>query len=505
MKRNTLLYTSIGHSLGRPTETNQRSSLQMAPNKRPGERWFKEAPEAIWQEHETPKDDSYVPKEGTVMAWSFLVVKTSQYKIVFVVKVGTPEQNGWTTLSGWEVASVVGLGEYIDVVLENSAVQNVHMFMHEIAEPFDPEHVKETCIDPDVIKPESIFIDASISGTKVASRFTKLKIAVNAINKTQQSKSKSQQPVRRKATTEEGAGSSRPQTVRKPRPVPTDSRRTTPTATPADSEAPSPSNSRQTTPSKRRRESGSVLTDDPVSPEVRMPKPGDPVKPTEIQKIVTAFWNKCGHCFFMGQDFKFEVDISQCHLAPPEKCVRAKEEDYVDWLCTQIMCEQYKDDRQTLVLMPQGQKRMPTPDMWPTIKKGDFWLIDGQHSVCAAKKIQGMVEWDDPNNQKEKLKTWKALVVWSEDDTKLVDISRFFNMGNKTKAYQASWARNIMASRVIWNFYERPERERENAKDKNPNWEVSITFIFESFSLLYCFHSLGRPTQTRNTIVSNPR
>ena len=107
------------------------------------------------------------------------------------------------------------------------------------------------------------------------------------------------------------------------------------------------------------------------------------------------------------------------------------------------MCEQYKDDRQTLVLMPQGQKRMPTPDMWPTIKKGDFWLIDGQHSVCAAKKIQGMVEWDDPNNQKEKLKTWKALVVWSEDDTKLVDISRFFNMGNKTKAYQASWARNI--------------------------------------------------------------
>ena len=178
----------------------------------------------------------------------------------------------------------MGLGEYVDVVLENSAIQNVHMFMHEIAEHFDPEHVKETCIDPDVIKPESIFIDASISGTKVASRFTKLKIAVNAINKTQQSKSKSQQPVRRKATTEEGAGSSRPQTVRKPRPVPTDSRRTTPTATPADSEAPSPSNSRQTTPSKRRRESGSVLTDDPVSLEVRMPKPGDPVKQQRYRK-----------------------------------------------------------------------------------------------------------------------------------------------------------------------------------------------------------------------------
>ena len=139
------------------------------------------------------------------------------------------------------------------------------------------------------------------------------------------------------------------------------------------------------------------------------------------------------------------------------------------------------------------------------IKKGDFWLIDGQHSVCAAKKIQGMVKWDDPNNQKEKLKTWKALVVWSEDDTKLVDISRFFNMGNKTKAYQASWARNIMASTRHLELLREAKSERENAKDKNPKWEVSITFIFESFSLLYCFHSLGRPTQTRNTTVSNPR
>jgi len=432
------------------------------------------APDALWQEHETPQDDSYVPKEGLVMAWSLLVVKASQYKILFVVKVGTAEQHTWAPMTGWEVASVTALGEYVDVVLENSAVQSAHMFMHEIAEPFDPDHVKETCIDPDIIKPESIFIDASISVTKIASRFTKLKIAINAINKTQQSKSKSQGTVRRKATTEEGAGSSRPQTVRKPRAVPTDSRLTTPTATPAVSESPTPSNSRQTTPSKRGRESSSVLTDDPVSPELRMPKPGENVDASEIQKIVNNFTTKCSNCFFMGRDFKFDVDISQCHLAPPEKCVRALEEAYVDWIITQIVSEQFKDDRQTIVLMPQGHKKTPTPDMWPEIKKGDFWLIDGQHSVCAAKKIQGMHEWDDPYNQKEKLKTWRALVVWSDDDTKLSDISRYFNMGNKKRAYQASWARNIMASREVWEFYDRPPKERENARDKNPNWEVSL-------------------------------
>ena len=105
--------------------------------------------------------------------------------------------------------------------------------------------------------------------------------------------------------------------------------------------------------------------------------------------------------------------------------------------------------------------------------------------MCAAKKIQGMNEWLDPNNQKEKLKTWKALVVWSDDNTRLSDISRYFNMGNTTRAYQAPWARSIMTSRNVWEFYERPKRERENAKDKNPNWEVSTCFIFFSFSLLY--------------------
>jgi hypothetical protein len=75
-------------------------SLQMAPKKRPGERWFMLAPDVVWQEHETPQDDSYVPKDGLVLAWSLLVVKASQFKILFVVKVGTAEKHTWSTLTG---------------------------------------------------------------------------------------------------------------------------------------------------------------------------------------------------------------------------------------------------------------------------------------------------------------------------------------------------------------------------------------------------------------------
>jgi len=177
----------------------------------------------------------------------------------------------------------------------------------------------------------------------------------------------------------------------------------------------------QTTPSKRPKEL-LMMIDKPMFPELRMPKPGKEVATGEIQKINDNFETKCLHCFFMGRDFKFEVNISQCHLAPPEKCVRAKEDAYVEWIIAEMLAGQWKDDMQTLVVMPQGLKRMSTSEMWPTILKGDLWLIDGQHNVEAAKKIQLMIDGVSPN-QKKKYKMWNALVVWSDNETILNDIS----------------------------------------------------------------------------------
>lgn len=56
-------------------------------------------------------------------------------------------------------------------------------------------------------------------------------------------------------------------------------------------------------------------------------------------------------------------------------------------------------------------------------------------------------------------------------------ISKYFDMYNKKKAYQTSWIWNIMALREVWAFYGRPPNERENAKDKNPKWEVTMALV----------------------------
>ena len=73
-------------------------------------------------------------------------------------------------------------------------------------------------------------------------------------------------------------------------------------------------------------------------------------------------------------------------------------------------------------------------------------------------------------------------------------------MGNKKKAYQASWIKNIMASRDVCKFYRRPPKKRENAKDNNPKWEVSMVWVdrpklFHSYC--YCIKFNFRFISTR--------
>ena len=68
-------------------------------------------------------------------------------------------------------------------------------------------------------------------------------------------------------------------------------------------------------------------------------------------------------------------------------------------------------------------------------------------------------------------------MVGTDGKTTVNDISRYFNMENKKRAYQASWIRNIMASRGVWEVYGRPPQGAENAKDKNSKWEVTMVWI----------------------------
>lgn len=89
-----------------------------------------------------------------------------------------------------------------------------------------------------------------------------------------------------------------------------------------------------------------------------------------------------------------------------------------------------------------------TKKNWSKISKGELWIIDGQHNPEVARIIL-----QDPNYMhelKEDLQYYKAFVVWLEDWNGLRMISKFLNLGNKIKAFEASWATNIVEARDVW-------------------------------------------------------
>lgn len=133
------------------------------------------------------------------------------------------------------------------------------------------------------------------------------------------------------------------------------------------------------------------MTNEQMSFELCMLKPEYEVDATKIQKIVNTFTTKRLHCFFMGRNFKFHIDSSQCHMSPPKSVSMHRMMHTWTKQSFKIISEEFKDGWEAIVVMSQGLKKMPTPEMWPTITKHDFWLIQGQPNIMVARKFSSFL------------------------------------------------------------------------------------------------------------------
>jgi hypothetical protein len=186
----------------------------------------------------------------------------------------------------------------------------------------------------------------------------------------------------------------------------------------------------------------------------------------------------------MGRYFTFDVDVYKCHQGTESMNTRVQEESGVWWQMNNIM-NNPKADRQTICVTPKDPIVEVTEENWPILRKGEFYIVDGQHSVEAAKALLADDNWKSP--LKPTIRYWKALLVHSEDSNQLISISAFLNQTNKIKAFEASWTANIEAGRTLWEEHGCPPKERDNAVVKNPLWQV---ICFDEFS----HNSLYDPT-----------
>ena len=94
--------------------------------------------------------------------------------------------------------------------------------------------------------------------------------------------------------------------------------------------------------------------------------------------------------------------------------------------------------------MPQTQEK---PTSFRDIEGGNFWIINGQHSVEASKSMQGM---DVPQSTREFFQKWNCFIVWTRSKEKLRKISAYYNRVNHFNSFKPMWSTNILAARFIW-------------------------------------------------------
>ena len=93
------------------------------------------------------------------------------------------------------------------------------------------------------------------------------------------------------------------------------------------------------------------------------------------------------------------------------------------------------------------------------MKDGQFYIINGQHSVAANKMMmeEGSGVSEEVRNH---FRTWNCFIVWSLDAEKLRYISAFYNRVNHFQAIQPSWATNILGARSVWIAMGRPKHPK---------------------------------------------
>ncbi len=403
-------------------------------------------------------NDHYAPKEDMVDNWTVLVEKNDKdifvLRFAYQIKADLEEQEKWMKLKLWTVECAVAQGDYVVIDLEKND-DRVTFILHEHMHPFSKNQCEIGSPDAGPLNLQREFQDYACNAPWTGKRLGRLLQNVTKVNGALMEAKKGKE--KKKPSTPS-------QSKRVPKPVPQSSR-------PSQSGA-----SRGTSQTSKRSHSqmeSSGITEGPdVSSELAVApllKRGEKPNLQRSTEIFKEFDEKTKGCWPLGRYYTFDVDVYKCHPGTESMNTRVKEEEGVWWQMNNIM-NNPKFDRQTICVTPKDPVVDVTEENWPILREGEFYIVDGQHSVEAAKALLANDEWKSP--LKEAIRYWKAFVVYSTDSNQLIAISAFMNQGNKVRQFEASWAANIVAGRTLWEEHGCPPKERENAVIKNPKWQV---------------------------------
>ena len=146
-----------------------------------------------------------------------------------------------------------------------------------------------------------------------------------------------------------------------------------------------------------------------------------------INAVYKKFWSECEDAYIFGVDAKRELSIDQLVDAPMEYNIQSREDKLVDAMVIYLLNLPEQKARQTLCVMPTNRTEKPTS--WEEIKDGNFYIINGQHSVAASRLIT-QVDSGADEDVKNDFRMWICFIVWSSDAEILRTISAYYNWIN---------------------------------------------------------------------------
>ena len=317
-------------------------------------------------------NDHYQPKEDVVDNWTTIVEKDDSglfvLRFAYQLKVPIEADDSWVKLTSWAIECVVSQGEYVVVDLEKNKHDRVTFILHFLMYPFNTNECENSSPQAGCLELASLFTDYAVNAPWTGKRLGRL---LNNMTKVNAAIEEAKKGKGKKASTTD-------KVARVPKPVFGTSRQVQ-SETSKGSRRTKRSHSQMTT---------SGLTEGPeVSSTLSVApllKRGQAPNAELSTKIFQEFDEKTKDCWPLGRFYIFVVDIYRCHGAPSTMNVRAEEKDGVKWQMNNIM-NNPKGDRQTICVTPKDPKLPVTRENWEEIKKGEFYIIDGQHSVAAAK------------------------------------------------------------------------------------------------------------------------
>jgi hypothetical protein len=178
---------------------------------------------------------------------------------------------------------------------------------------------------------------------------------------------------------------------------------------------------------------------------------------TNSLEVYERYWAECTDSYMWGIEKSYPISIDQLETPPADLNVRSMEDKLVESILHYLVEMPDKDKKLTLCAMPKGLSEKPKS--WEDIQNGQFWMINGQHSVEASKRMRGRPGIS--TKVLKKFQTWDCFIVWNDDHSILRKISAFYNRVNHFQQFKPTWATNIIGAREVWKSLNSPKPLKE--------------------------------------------